>query len=96
MSDPFATTGTVAHQPPLSIGFPRQEYRSGLLFPSPGDLPNSLIVDLFWKERHVREEIQKSEFVVSKILNRFIQKIRVTEQKNLYQHFSWLIYIAGE
>ena len=25
---------------PLSMGFPRQEYWSGLLFPSPGDLPN--------------------------------------------------------
>jgi len=25
---------------PLSIGFPRQEYWSGLPFPSPGDLPN--------------------------------------------------------
>ena len=28
------------HQAPLSIGFPRQEYWSGLPFPSPGDLPN--------------------------------------------------------
>ena len=26
--------------PPLSMGFSRQEYRSGLPFPSPGDLPN--------------------------------------------------------
>ena len=30
---------TVAHQVPLSIGFPGQEYCSGLPFPSPGDLP---------------------------------------------------------
>ena len=30
---------TVAHQAPLSIGFPRQECWSGLPFPSPGDLP---------------------------------------------------------
>ena len=29
-----------AHQAPLSMGFPRQEYWSGLSFPSPGDLPN--------------------------------------------------------
>ena len=29
----------VASQAPLSVGFPRQEYRSGLPFPSPGDLP---------------------------------------------------------
>ena len=27
-------------QSPLSMGFPRQEYRSGLPFPSPEDLPN--------------------------------------------------------
>ena len=30
----------VACQAPLSMGFPRQEYWSGLWFPSPGDLPN--------------------------------------------------------
>ena len=30
-----------ACQAPLSMGFPRQEYRSDLPFPSPGDLPNS-------------------------------------------------------
>ena len=31
---------TVARQAPLSMGFPRQEYWSGLPFPSPGDIPN--------------------------------------------------------
>ena len=36
----FATLWTVAHQDPLSMGFFRQEYWSGLSFPSPGDLPN--------------------------------------------------------
>ena len=30
----------VTHQAPLSMGFPRQEYWSGLPFPSPRDLPN--------------------------------------------------------
>ena len=35
-----ATLWTVAHQAPLSKGFPRQEHWSGLPFPSPGDLPN--------------------------------------------------------
>ena len=30
-----------AHQAPLSMGFSRQEYWSGLLFPFPGDLPDS-------------------------------------------------------
>ena len=36
----FATLWTVAYQAPLSMGFARQEYRSGLPFPPPGDLPN--------------------------------------------------------
>ena len=34
----FATPWTVAHQAPLSMEFSRQEYWSGLPFPSPGDL----------------------------------------------------------
>ena len=34
------TLWTVAHQAPLSVGFSRQEYRSGLPFPSPGGLPD--------------------------------------------------------
>ena len=36
----FATPWTVAHQAPPSMGFSRQEYWSGVPFPSPGDLPN--------------------------------------------------------
>ena len=36
----FVTPWTVACQAPLSVGFPRQEYWSGLPFPSPGDLPD--------------------------------------------------------
>ena len=36
----LATPWTVACQAPLSMGFSRQEYWSGLPFPSPGDLPN--------------------------------------------------------
>ena len=34
----FATPWTVACQGPLSMGFSRQEYWSGLPFPPPGDL----------------------------------------------------------
>ena len=34
------TPWTVAHQTPLSMGFSRQEYWSGLPCPPPGDLPN--------------------------------------------------------
>ena len=36
----FVTLWTVAHQAPQSMGFSREEYWSGLPFPSPGDLPN--------------------------------------------------------
>ena len=34
----FVTLWTIAYQAPLSMGFSRQEYWSGLPFPSPGDL----------------------------------------------------------
>ena len=36
----FLTPSTVALQAPLFMGFPRQEYWSGLPFPPPGDIPN--------------------------------------------------------
>ena len=36
----FEVPWTVAHQAPLSMGFPRQEYWRGLPFPPPGDLSN--------------------------------------------------------
>ena len=39
MSDP-ATPWTIAYQAPLSTGFSSQEYRNGLPFPSPEDLPD--------------------------------------------------------
>ena len=40
MSNSCATPWTVAHQTPLSMESSRQEYWSGLPFPSPGDLPD--------------------------------------------------------
>ena len=39
----FETPWIVAFQAPLSMGLPRQEYWSGLLFPSPADLPDPKI-----------------------------------------------------
>ena len=39
----FVTPQTVDHQVPLSMEPSRQEYWSGLTFPSPGDLPNPRI-----------------------------------------------------
>ena len=40
MSSYFATPWTVAHQTALSMGFPRQEYWSGLPLLSPVNLPD--------------------------------------------------------
>ena len=37
----FMTPWTIAHEAPLSIGLSWQEYRSGLPFSPPGDLPNT-------------------------------------------------------
>ena len=41
--DPPCTPWTIPHQASLSMGFPRQEFLSGLPFSSPGDLPNPRI-----------------------------------------------------
>ena len=41
MSNSFVTSQAVAHQAPLSMGFPRKEYWNGLPFPFPWDLPDS-------------------------------------------------------
>ena len=57
----FVSPWTVAHQTPLSTGFSRQEYWSGLSCPPPGDLPDpgvkpafpeppALQVDFFYTE----------------------------------------------
>ena len=55
LSDSFVTAWTawtVASQVPLFLGFPRQEYWSGLLYSSPENLPNPGIepmsVELHW------------------------------------------------
>ena len=45
----LATPWTVARQTTLSMGFPRQEYRSGLPFPSPMDVPDPGIKPLSHK-----------------------------------------------
>ena len=42
----FVTTWAVADQAPLSMGFSRQEYWSGLPFPSPGNLSDPGIISM--------------------------------------------------
>ena len=52
------TSWTTAHQAPLSMGFPRQEYWSGLPLPSPGDLSNPGL--LHWQEASLPVSHQRS------------------------------------
>ena len=47
MSDSFGISWTVACQAPRSMGFPRQEYWSGLPFPTIRDLPNPGVEPMF-------------------------------------------------
>ena len=49
----LVTPGTVAHQASLPMEFSRQEYWSGLSFPSPGDLPDAGIE--LWVFLHCRQ-----------------------------------------
>ena len=53
MSNSFPSPWTIAHQAPLFMGFSRQEYWSGLPFPSPGDLPNMDWTWVSWISRWI-------------------------------------------
>ena len=60
----FVSPWTVAHQAPLSMRFPRQEHRSGLPFPFPGDLPDPGIKPTFlhWQMNSLPLSHQGSSF----------------------------------
>ena len=78
----FATPWTVAHQAPLSMGFSRQEYWSGLPCP-PGDFPDpgiepaspALQMDFFFPVRHLGSLISYITF-----LSVLAWKIPLTEE----------------
>ena len=61
----LVTPWTVARQVPLSMGFSRQEYWSGLPFPSPGDLPHPGIDQGFL---HYRQILYQMSYEGSSIL----------------------------
>ena len=60
----FATPWTIACQDPSSMGFSRQEYRSGLSFPSPGDLPDTEIEHCRQTFYHVSHRGSSQLFIV--------------------------------
>ena len=78
----FVTPWAIAHQPPLSLGFSRQEYWSGLPFPSPGIFPTQglnagllhwgwILYHLGHQEMHIKT-IMKNHFL-SKLLGKNAQ-----------------------
>ena len=81
------TLWTVARQAPLSMGFSRQEYWSGLPYPPPGDLPNPGIepespalhqrqipynITYMWNKYDTKELVYKAENRVTDIENRLV------------------------
>ena len=82
-----------SRQAPLSMGFSRQEYWSGLLFPSPGDLPNTgikpgslalqaddLLMELWGKSIITHHKVPLRIHEIAKILKRRIK--------------CWSVYVA--
>ena len=64
---------TIAHQAPLSMGFTRQGYWSGLPFPSPGDLPNPGIepASSAWAGTSLPLSHQGSSIIIEEVDMRF-------------------------
>ena len=56
------TPWIVAHQGPLSMGFLRQEYWSGLSFPSSGDLPDPILPNFLFVSSLISESFRKVLF----------------------------------
>ena len=74
----FVTPWTVAYQAPPSMGFSRQEYWSGLPFPSPGDLPDP--------EIKPRSPTLQADALTSEPPGRLLYWLLNTERQILY-HF---------
>ena len=74
----FATPWTVAYQAPLSMGFSRQEYWSGLPFLSSGDLPDPGI--------ETRSPTLQAEALLSELPGKLIQTKLYIKQKEMHRH----------
>ena len=75
------TPWSIAHHAPLSMAFSRQEYWSGLPFPSPGDLPDLGL--LHWRQIFFSSEPPRNPILCSVL------------PKNNYSHFSSNIWSQG-
>ena len=91
----FATPWTVAYQASPSMGFSRQEYWSGLPFPSPGDLPDpgieprspALEADALTSEPPGKSLIQDSFLKCLKMLMNGLHGIKHVKQ--LFEELPW-------
>ena len=101
MSSSLRTLWTTVHQAPLSMGFPRQEYCSGLPFHSPGDLPNpgiELISPSLAGRFFTTEPVHCLclHGIYSLDLENKVQKLRITKHKNLGPTVHWRVWPKSE
>ena len=90
----FATPWTVSYQTPPSMGFSRQEYWSGLPFPSPGDLPDpgveprspALQADTLTSEPLGKPQSGDKSFtsIMRKLMSCLQNKLSYVNEKNTY------------
>ena len=91
MSDPFATSWTIALHDPLSMGFSRHEYWSGLPFPSPGDLPNPGIEPMspalaggFFTTEPPGKPLSKFTTQINHSINKFLRAEHAKQRREIY------------
>ena len=97
------TPNTIAHQSPLPVGFPRQEYWSGLPFPTPGDLPDpgiepasllsSALAGRFFTTSDTLEALHT---IYAKINSRYIKDINVIYKAIKAPEKNWGLIIFEE
>ena len=83
----FSIPQTEARQVPLSMGFPRQEYWSGLLFSSPGDLPDPGIepTSPAWQADSLPPSLLGSLLHISALLEAWMDSLQKGESQRAQQ-----------
>ena len=101
MSDSLRTLWTTAHRAPLSMGFPRQEYCSGLPFHSPGDLPtpgikltSPSLAGRFYATEPAHCLCLHAVYWLD--LENKIKKLRITKHENLGPTVHWRVWPISE
>ena len=94
----FETTWTVAYHTPPYMGFSRQEYLSGLPFPSPEDLPDQGIelASPAWQADSLLLSPWRSSFLCACILQNSISVYRHTKAKILFLLCSKVSHPGGK